>query len=64
MDIKVFKKACILTFEFEHRDNTYGFLVNKTSGEFSPIEKFEYITSDKLVTENSNHTLTAIWIEN
>lgn len=45
MDIKVFKKACILTFEFEHLDNTYGFLVNKTSGEFSPIEKFDSIAS-------------------
>ena len=45
MDIKVFKKACILTFEFEHRDNTYGFLVNKTSGEFSPIEKFDSVAS-------------------
>ena len=40
MDIKVFKKACTLTFEFDHHNHTYGFLVNKTNGEFSKIEKF------------------------
>lgn len=39
MDIKVFKKACTLTFEFDSSDTTYGFLYNKTTGDFSDIEK-------------------------
>lgn len=45
MNLKVFKKACTLTFEFDSHDHTYGFLVNKTSGEFSDIEKFKATAS-------------------
>lgn len=39
MDIKVYKKACTLTFEFDSSETTYGFLFNKTTGDFSNIEK-------------------------
>lgn len=39
MDIKVYKKACTLTFEFDSSETTYGFLYNKTTGDFSDIEK-------------------------
>lgn len=41
MDIKVSKKACKLTFEFDSSDITYGFLMNITTGEFSNIEKVD-----------------------
>ena len=41
MDIKVYKKACTLTFEFDKGDNLYGFLLNKTSGDHSELEKFD-----------------------
>ena len=39
MDIKVYKKACTLTFEFDSSETTYGFLYNKPTGDFSDIEK-------------------------
>ena len=39
-DIKVYKKACTLTFEFSKKDDLYGFLLNKTSGDHSEIEQY------------------------
>ena len=41
IDIKVFKKACVLTFEFDKGNNLYGFLIGKTSKEMSNIEQFK-----------------------
>lgn len=45
MDITVTKKGCTLTFRFDYSDCTYGFLVNKTAGEFSNIEQFKGVAS-------------------
>lgn len=45
MDITVTKKGCKLTFKFNPSDDTYGFLVNTITEEFSDIEKFNSIAS-------------------
>lgn len=45
MDITVTKKGCKLTFKFDHSNNTYGFLRNTITSEFSDIEKFDSVAS-------------------